>query len=286
METPSKETQPRQDTAPSQAMLSTMGPAPFLKWPGGKRALLKTLRPLLPEFETMRSYYEPFLGGGAMFFEMAGYHAHLSDANAELIATWRAVRDDVEGVIAALETFKDTTKETYLAVRGYDWTSLRPNEVAARMIFLNHLCFNGLYRVNAKGQFNVAYAGYKNPFIYSQEVLRAVSREIQLSSLYTRDFCEIEPVRNDFVFCDPPYIGGFTSYTAGGFTEANHELLARCAREWTKEGVRVMITNSDTPRTREIYDGFHFTEIEAPRRISCSSKSRGQAKELVIRNYT
>ena len=263
---------------------------PFLKMPGGKRQLLPEIREHVPA--TFGQYLEPFVGGGAVFFDLLASRsevpAYLGDANAELITTYTAVRDDVESVIAALRPHeRQHSKEHYYTVRAQ-----RPRsdaQIAARMIYLNRTCYNGIYRVNRQGGFNVPIGRYANPTVCDADNLRACARALAGAEITCADFASVMSVaeRGDFVYCDPPYLpasktGDFTSYTAAGFTLADHERLADCARRLKESGVHVLLSNADLPVVREIYGGFEVRVVKARRNINSNGGKRGDVGELLI----
>lgn len=243
---------------------------PFLKWVGDKSRLLDQI--LLPPF-TGR-YFEPFLGGGALFFSLGKLHRPwLSDTNEALIRCYEGVRDSVADVIEELRRLPQT-REAYESIReGY----LTP----AKFIYVNKLGYNGLWRVNRAGKVNVPY-GKKINVVWDIEGLHAASRALQGAILHAQPFentlCFARP--GDLVFLDPPYWGTYGAYTAKRFTEADHGRLARCAATLVAKGVFVVVTNSDTPEVRQLYKGFKISEIQGRQSVSC--KDRGATKELLI----
>lgn len=263
--------------------------APFLKWAGGKTQLLRQLRPLLPD--TFDCYFEPFLGGGALFFNVAPGVAYLSDVNEELINVYRVVRDDVESLIAQLGNHKHE-KNHYYAVRALDPRFLDPVERAARMAYLNRTCFNGLYRVNRRGQFNVPFGSYKNPDICPVDKLRAASATLQGVSIERQDFADaVAHARaGDFVYFDPPYdpvsrTASFTRYAKGDFGPEDQAALAETFADLTARGVHCMLSNSDTPLINELYAAFRVERVQARRAISRRAGGRGPVSEVVVLNY-
>jgi DNA adenine methylase len=258
---------------------------------GGKRALLPEILPRLPA--KIETYYEPFLGGGAVFFALAAEKrfesAVLSDTNEELIETYRTVRDDVGNLIRRLKTHAAKHSEEYF----YKMRAKRGAEVAARMIYLNRTCFNGLYRVNRKGEFNVPFGKYANPTICDAENLRAVFEALDGNDLRNQDFerCVLVAEKGDAVYMDPPYspaseTANFTAYTAGGFGPAEQERLRDVARKLIDRGVHVLLSNSDTPFVRKLYKGFKIEEVQAPRRVNSKGDKRGNVGELLISGRT
>lgn len=264
---------------------------PFIKWAGGKSALLPTLIKFFPPRISIRNYYEPFLGGGAVFFALQPPRAILCDSNRDLIELYQLVRDDVENLIGRLKLFYND-KDFYYRVREQDPSASSPLARAARFIFLNKTCYNGLYRVNSKGKFNVPFGRYTNPLICDAEGLRASSLALKNATLLNTDFEKaIEDAEaGDFIYFDPPYYplnstSSFTSYTSAGFGESEQIRLARVVKDLTVRGVNVMVSNSDSGTIRELYSGFRINEILASRAINCKANGRGKIPELVITNY-
>ncbi|MCC6624105.1 MAG: DNA adenine methylase [Deltaproteobacteria bacterium] len=266
--------------------------APVLKWAGGKSRLLPELVSRLPSPRQWTGvYHEPFLGGGALFLHLRPARANLADANPELVNLYEVIRDDVEALIADLG--RHTHERTYYyAVRALDAAGLGRVERASRFVFLNRTCFNGLYRVNRRGQFNVPFGRYDNPNLCPAERLRAVSRVLAGADLAHRDFEDAVAGarRGDFAYFDPPYVpltrtASFTSYTAGDFGEDDQRRLAATVRRLARRGVRCMVSNSDAPLVHELYEGLRIERILAPRAISRAADSRKPVSELVIRTY-
>ncbi len=270
-------------------------PRPFLKWAGGKTRLADELLARAPS--AFKVYHEPFVGGGALFFRLYRegrlQRAVLSDLNAELIDTYRAIRDCVEEVMAILATYPHA-EAFYYAIREQDPWQLSLPERAARMIYLNKTGYNGLYRVNRQGKFNVPFGRYKSPTYLDRENLLAVSqalREVQLLCAAFETVLErAEP--GDWVYFDPPYVplsrtANFTAYQAGGFGLDDHRRLRDICLELSRRGVYVMLSNSDTGIVRELYDYplFAITEVRASRAINRNSTGRGKVTELLITNY-
>lgn len=265
---------------------------PFLKWAGGKGQLLPELLARLPP--KYDRYIEPFVGAGALFFAQASSHdtpVTLSDANSRLIDAYRAVRDDVEEVIAQLQNFRND-HDLFYEVRSWQHENLSPPMQAARIIFLNRTCFNGLYRENRRGEFNVPFGRYQNPKICDSDNLRAVSAVLQESCLQCLDF---EPAaesagEGDFVYLDPPYhpisrTSSFTAYQGNGFGAEEQERLAAVYAELDNRGVLIMLSNSDTPLIQSLYKNFLVELVAAARVINSRTDRRGKITELVIRNY-
>ncbi len=264
---------------------------PFIKWAGGKRRLVPVFSPHFPPMRTVGRYFEPFLGGGAVFFHLQHPKSILSDSNATLVELYQIVRDNVEELIGKLEEHTND-KRYYYNVRSQNPKALSAVERAARFIFLNKTCYNGLYRVNSKGSFNVPFGHYKNPQICDAERLRAASAVLQISTISAVDFEEAlsEAGAQDFVYCDPPYhplneTSSFTSYTAGKFDADDQRRLARVYRELDRRNCRVMLSNSDTPLIRELYQDFQIIEVQANRAINSKANGRGKITELLVINY-
>jgi DNA adenine methylase len=273
-------------------------PKPFLKWAGGKTRLLNKLEAHFPK--TFGTYYEPFLGGGAVFFYLVERHprfnAVLSDINEELITAYRVVKEDVEELIKHLKEhkkkYKSDPKKYYYFVRD----TFEPSndvEQTARLIFLNKTCFNGLYRVNKKGKFNVPLGRYKNPKICDKENLLAVNKVLQWSNakLLVGDFQETtnDAKKGDFVYFDPPYkpvssTANFTSYTSSGFSIKEQERLGSWFKKLDERGCKIVLSNSDTEKIWNIYDGFEIERIPTLRAINCKGNSRAGHTELIIHN--
>lgn len=269
-------------------------PRPFLKWAGGKSQLISQYIPYLPKQFT--NYYEPFLGGGALFFYLychqPTFPAFLTDINLELINAYCCVRDQVEQLILLLAEHQERhNKEYYYEVRSRNkGTSI---ERAARLIYLNKTCFNGLYRENSKGEFNVPIGKYKNPKICNSELLRSVSVALQTTQIEVRHF---ETVLNyaesaqDFVYFDPPYYpltptSNFTAYSRYAFNKDEQIKLKEAFTELTMRGVKVMLSNSDSLFIRELYREFKIHEILASRAINSDAKKRGKITELLVTSY-
>ncbi|GBD37426.1 Modification methylase DpnIIA [bacterium HR36] len=270
-------------------------PRPFLKWAGGKTQLVEALRQRIPR--PLATYHEPFLGSGALFFHLyrEGFlrQAVLSDINAELMDTYRAIRDHVEAVVALLAHYP-YDRDFYYRIREQDPRSLSLPERAARMIYLNKTGYNGLYRVNRQGKFNVPFGRHKKPCYCDPENLRAVSQALQQVELYCASFETVleRAQPGDFVYFDPPYVpvsrtAHFTSYHSAGFGHQEQERLRDIVLTLTQRGVRVMLSNSDTPFVRNLYAEpvFHVDTLRAKRAINCRSTGRGDVPELLITNY-
>lgn len=274
-------------------------PKPFVKWVGGKRQLLEQFRrlnlypPELFDIKTGR-YFEPFVGGGAVFFDLLPEKGFLSDLNKELVTTYNVIKNDVDGLITSLKKHK-TNKEYFLKIRAQDPNKLSDLSVASRFIFLNRTCFNGMYRVNGKGGFNVPYGKYTNPLICDEDNLRKVSKALQGIEIKHQDYKEVlkKAKKGDFVYFDPPYYpvsktASFTSYTAESFLDKEQIELRDTVLELHKRGCYVMLSNSDTPFINKIYSGFkgvRINKVEAGRMINSKASGRGKITEVLITNY-
>lgn len=259
---------------------------PILKWAGGKTQMLGELLPKVPP--SYGRYIEPFFGGGAMFFALQPEQAVIADSNPELINLYRQVADHVDDVIDQLKKYENTP-EMFYAVRGQDWTMLPEDEAAARTIFLNKTCFNGLYRVNKKGQFNVPFGKYKNPKICDEDGLKAASEALRKAEIVCGDYLLIleryaQP--GDFVFLDPPYLpiseySDFKRYTKEQFYEEDHVELAKMVKTLHERGCYVILTNSNHPLVHELYAPFTIDVIPTKRYISCNGSTR-KGEDVIV----
>lgn len=265
---------------------------PILKWAGGKSQLLPKLQSLLPSRDRIRRYFEPFVGGAAMFFYLQPEDSCLTDTNEELINVYQVVRDHLGELIDTLRGYENKSAYFY-KVRSQDLAKLSPVERAARIIYLNKTCYNGLYRVNAKGQFNVPFGSYKNPAICNADALEAASQALQHARIGVQDYEDvlINAGQGDFVYFDPPYhplstTSSFTSYTDKKFDANEQARLALAYRRLDRAGAYLMESNSDTTLIRALYYGFRFVEVKANRAINSKAQGRGPVTELVILNYS
>jgi len=266
---------------------------PFLKWAGGKSRLISQYEEYLPDPDSIQRYYEPFIGSAALFFHLQPPVAHLSDRNRKLVEVYEVVRDDVEDLIEALQPHKNE-KAYYYEVRAQDPADLTKVERAARLIYMNKTCYNGLYRENQKGEFNVPFGRYKRPKICDRPRLRAASAALQGVHLQAADFEDAVAGagEGDFIYFDPPYVplnatSSFTGYSRFGFDEADHRRLAATYRELHGRGCRVMLSNSSAPLVYELYEDSEFRSIpiQASRSINSKADQRGPVTELLILNY-
>ena len=265
-------------------------PRPFLKWVGGKSKLIPQYQPYLPQGYS--AYHEPFLGGGALFFHLLPQRAVLSDINEELVNTYQCVRDRVDELIILLREHRDRhSRDYYYHIRGCGFNSRI--ERAARLIYLNKTCFNGLYRENASGLFNVPMGRYKNPRIFDPDLLKAAAIALKSASIQVDSFESILKRANtaqDFVYFDPPYApisdtSKFTGYTRYPFLEKEQVSLRDVFIELSRRGVKVMLSNSDCPFIRDLYQGFNIHSIMAPRSINSKAQQRGAIPEVLITSY-
>lgn len=267
---------------------------PFLKWAGGKRGLLEQLRPLLPA--KFGDYHEPFVGGGAMFFDLGlgpGQRAYLSDANEELVRTYLSIRDTPRLLICHLRKLQVNEEEFY-RLRQQDPSQLSEVECAARMIYLNKTCFNGLYRVNGSGKFNVSWGKCEpDKVVCDGENIRACSAALERVTIKAADFLDATACAKDgdFVYLDPPYVpvsktANFTGYTADRFGKMDLGRLAEACRALASKGALFMLSNADTPEVRKAFEGFQIDVVQARRAINCDGARRGRAGEVVVRNYS
>ncbi len=270
-------------------------PEPFLKWAGGKSQLLRQFEALFPK--KFNNYLEPFVGGGAVFFylyntgRLKDKKIILIDSNEELINCFLVIEENVEKLISILRSNKYVNKkEVYYRIRAE-----KPKdefERAAGTIYLNKTCFNGLYRVNSKGKFNVPFGRYKNPLICDSKNLRRVSIALKNVKILCDDFekCLEYAEKGDFIYFDPPYqplskTSNFTSYTKDAFSEKDQKRLCEVFKRLDKIGCKIMLSNSDTHFIRKLYKKYRIEVVYAKRAINCKASGRGAIKELVILNY-
>ncbi|MFH1890782.1 MAG: DNA adenine methylase [Candidatus Kuenenbacteria bacterium] len=274
-------------------------PKPFVKWVGGKRQLLKQFRDLglyPPEnFDPItNTYFEPFVGGGAVFFDLLPETAYLSDLNNELVVTYNVIKNDVENLIKSLKKHK-LDKEYFLKIRAQKPEKLSDLNTASRFIYLNRTCFNGMYRVNSKGGFNVPFGKYTNPLICDESNLRKASKALKNVEIKKQDYKEVlkKAKKGDFIYFDPPYYpisktASFTSYTSESFLDKEQIELRDTFVELHKRGCFVMLSNSDTPLINKIYSepkGLRITKVQAGRAINSDASKRGKITEVLVTNY-
>lgn len=268
---------------------------PILKWVGGKRQLLSELRKRMPKGITQ--YVEPFVGGGALFFDRQPSCAILNDSNTELINVYCQIRDSIDELLALLSQMKNTPEEFY-RIRQQDrdggLAELSDVERAARIIYLNKTCYNGLFRVNSHGEFNSPFGYYKNPNIVNESVLRAVSAYLANRKLVLKcgDYnAALKSLRKGaFVYFDPPYdpvssSASFTGYTQSGFDADEQERLCDVCKSLNRRGFKFMLSNSDTDRINTLYKDFIIEKVAAKRNINSDGNGRGEIMEVIVRNY-
>jgi DNA adenine methylase len=275
-------------------------PKPFVKWAGGKRQLIPTLNQNLPE--SFGTYFEPFLGGGALLFHMLternGQKCSISDLNSDLVLAYTTIRDRIDSLISSLKShernYQKDSKSYYYSIRENNPRS--QIEKTSRLLFLNRTCFNGLYRVNSKGKFNVPLGKYTNPNIVNEENLRSVSSILQASrvSIKCRDFGAVlrDAKKGDLVYFDPPYqpvstTANFTSYTNKSFSYDDLSRLAELCQNLDEKGCRVLLSNSDSKEVSDMFSKkpWKTSKIRANRSINSDSKKRTGHFELLIKNY-
>ncbi len=265
---------------------------PFVKWAGGKRQLIDILlKNVPPQYNT---YIEPLVGAGALLFALAPTRAIISDINPEIINAYLVIRDNVHAVASSLTRHKNTEEYFYKA-RSKNPNQLSPVQRASRFIYLNRTCFNGLYRENSRGEFNVPFGDYETPKILDKGNLLAVSDYLGSNhiSILCQDYKKTALLAKpgDFVYCDPPYYplnttSSFTKYSKGDFTEQDQGELSQVFRDLDRKGCYVMLSNSNTPYIRGLYKGYDIEEIEAYRALNCKAERRGKGLyEILVRNY-
>lgn len=271
---------------------TSKGPIPILRWAGGKQRLLKTLADALPDDMDGRIYYEPFLGAASLFITIGPAASRLSDLNPHLIACYKQLRARPKAVARALRghATRDSESYYYRVRKAYNRGAKGPNQ-AARFIYLNRTCFNGIFRVNRKGDFNVPYGYKNNPIFPDREQLVAVARKLKTSRLSVGCFRQSLRAagKRAFVYLDPPYppLNGtayFTHYTTDRFSEKDQKDLALISKRLDAKGALFMMSNADTPLIRRLYKGFRMRQIPVTRFVTCSSHKH-KVHELVITNY-
>lgn len=274
---------------------------PFIKWVGGKRGLLSQILPLIPK--NFNNYFEPFLGGGALFFELYSLghlknkNIYLFDINSELINAYNMVKNNPTLLINELEVFKEKhSKEFYYEVRAWDreddYLDIDKLLRATRFIYLNKTCFNGLYRVNKKNQHNVPIGNYKNPNICDAEVIYNASDALQNATIMSTSYKDVLKYasKDDFVYFDPPYYpltetSSFTSYSEFDFLENEQFELFELFDTLSEKDIKVLHSNSDTKFIKDLYSKYEIKEIQANRFINSKSSDRGKINESLIINY-
>lgn len=268
---------------------------PVVKWAGGKTKILNQISNYLPK--SFINYHEPFVGGGALFFYLyphlkrEGARAYLSDSVEELINLYQVIK---EGAGTLISIAKDHVYDEsyYYRIRSLNPAVLSNAQRAARILYLNRTCFNGLYRVNSKGQFNVSFGDYIDPVVVDEKVLNNASEAFQLAELFSGDFSLVlDNARNgDFIYLDPPYVpltatSNFTGYTAGSFGPADHKRLFKVFKKLVDRGCHVMLSNSNTDFVKDLYSGFNMKTVNSKRSINSDATKRGAIKELVVLSY-
>lgn len=266
---------------------------PFIKWVGGKSQIIKHLVHRLPK--NFNRYFEPFIGGGALFFHLQPRNAVLSDINSELIDTYLAIRDDVEGVIEELQMHR-YEKDYFYQVRAWDrsesFSKMSRNKRAARLIYLNKCCFNGLHRVNSEGHFNVPFGKYTNPTIVDAHNLRNCCSALKNVELKSSNYQSISETigKEDFVYFDPPYMpisatSSFTSYSKDGFNQDSQVKLMETCTMLDQKGAFFMLSNSSAQCILDLYKNFEIELVPAKRAINSVGSSRGCINEILVRNF-
>ncbi len=268
---------------------------PFLKWAGGKRQLLPTIRKYIPlKYGT---YYEPFIGAGAVLFDIQPAFGIINDSNTELINCYEVIRDSIDELILNLRQHKNE-KEYYYAIRDLDrepnFRNLDPVKRASRIIYLNKTCFNGLFRVNSAGQFNVPFGSYNNPKIVDEIVLKAVHNYLVTKNIQIMNVDFEQAIKNakkgDFIYFDPPYdpvsdTSSFTGYDLNGFGKSEQERLRDVYKKLSDKGCFVLLSNSATDFVSGLYEDFHVVKVAASRNINSVATGRGKIDEVLVMNY-
>ncbi|BAH07087.1 DNA adenine methylase [Clostridium kluyveri] len=269
---------------------------PVVKWAGGKRQLLPELKKYIPK--NISTYYEPFLGGAAVLFDIQPKKAVVSDINEELINLYMAIRDNVDELIEDLKKHKNTPDYFY-KIRGLDretsiYSKLTKVERASRIHYLNKTCYNGLFRVNMAGQFNSPFGNYKNPNITNEITIRAVSKYLNEANIKLK-YCDYEETlksirKGAFVYFDPPYdpvsnSSNFTGYAKGGFNRDEQWRLRNVCDKLNSKGIKFLLSNSSTDFILDLYKDYNTKIIQAKRFINSNGNKRGEIDEVLVRNY-
>jgi len=274
---------------------------PYLKWAGGKRQLLSEIKKHLPKDIDHYTYYEPFIGAGAVFFNLQPQKAVINDFNEQLILTYIAIKNDLMNLVKLLSYHKENiSEEYYYELRDIDrdaekFNNLTNTEKAARLIFLNKTCYNGLYRVNSKGFFNVPYGKHKNPAVYDEKILTHISDYLNSNKIkiLNMDFEEAvcTTCKDSFIYFDPPYHSpqknNFTDYHKNGFNETDQKRLRDLLIKMTEKNIKCLLSNSDTEYIRKLYqsDYFNIIPVKAKRLINSVHDARGKVDEVLIKNW-
>ena len=264
-------------------------PKPILKWAGGKSQLLPEIKKRMPV--SFNKYIEPFVGGGALFFNLCPKNAIISDSNPDLINLYNVIASNPEELVESLKQYRNE-KDFFYKIRSLDSSKLSDVEKASRMIYLNRTCFNGLYRVNRMGQFNVPFGNYKNPKIVDEDLISVLSPILRDTKIILSDYTDIlnqYAEEGDFVFLDPPYMpvgkyGDFKRYTKEQFYENDQRQLARVVRQLTDVGVKVILTNSNHPVILDLYKGYRIDIIPTKRNISSNGSTR-KGEDIIVCNF-
>jgi DNA adenine methylase len=280
-----------------ESLIKKIKVAPFLKWVGGKRQLMSTILQHLPDKMEDLQYIEPFIGGGAVLFHLQPKRVIINDFNAELVNVYKVVRDDVEALIAHLKNHKNEV-EYFYKIRELDRNpgleNLSDVERASRILFLNKTCFNGLYRVNKAGYFNVPFGRYKTPNFINESTLRADSQYLNQANIeiLNLDFAEVLEKTDDksFVYLDPPYqpvskSSNFTGYVQGGWDETEQIRLRECCDLLHAKGVKFLLSNSSAKFITDQYRNYNIKLVKANRAINSVGSQRGEVDEVLIWNY-
>ncbi len=269
---------------------------PFLKWAGGKRQLLPEIKKYIPK--KFNTYYEPFLGGGAILFNLQPKNATINDSNPELINCYEVIKDSLDELIEDLKKHQNE-ESYYYEMRELDRTNRYKDnydevERASRIIYLNKTCYNGLFRVNSQGQFNVPFGRYKNPNILDEAVLKAVSKYLNNNQviIYNTDFEKsvMKAKKGDLVYFDPPYdpvshTASFTGYDVNGFDKEEQKRLKSVFDDLTSRGCKALLSNAHTDFIVDLYSNYKIEVISATRSINSNALKRGKISEVLVRNY-
>ena len=269
---------------------------PILKWVGGKRQLLHEIKPLIPK--KYSTYIEPFIGGGAVLFDLQPKCAVINDSNEELMNVYEAIKSNPEELISLLKEYElNNSEEYYYKIRALDrsieYVSLTKLQRAARIIYLNKTCYNGLFRVNSAGEFNSPYGRYKNPSIVNEPTIRAISKYFQDNNVdfFNEDYSVILRYvkKNSFIYFDPPYMpisssSSFTGYTKNGFSYEKQRELRDICNELRDKDIKFIESNSDCPEIRDLYSGYYIKTVQAKRYVNSDAEKRGEISEVLICN--
>lgn len=271
--------------------------APFLKWVGGKRQLMPAISEQLPKNFSSYEYVEPFIGGGAVLFNLQPKNAIINDFNKELINVYNVIKNNLDNLVEDLKKHLNDSDYFY-ELRSLDRTSefkkLSHIERASRIIFLNKTCFNGLYRVNNAGEFNAPFGRYKNPNIVNEPTLKAVNKFLNTNNIviHSGDYSEIlkQAHKKSFIYLDPPYhpiseSSNFTGYIQGGWDIYDQSRLRLACDELNERGIKFLLSNSSADFIKDQYKNYRITTVKATRSINSDGTNRGEVDELLIRNY-